>query len=75
MAKKQTRRSISVKGSTYRRFKIRCEREGVSVSGAIEDLLAPLIEGIEDPGAEAYPLSRRRPQSSPEEIASQHFTF
>ncbi len=50
MAKRQSRRTMSVKGSTYRRFKLACEARGQSKSGRLEELIAPDLEGIEDPG-------------------------
>lgn len=61
MAKKQSRRSISVAGSTYRRLAVVCEREGRSVSGRLEELIAPPIEGVEDPnpGATYEPKKRK----------------
>ena len=37
MAKRQTRRSISVKGITYQRLKNFCEEQSLSVSGYLED--------------------------------------
>jgi hypothetical protein len=59
MSKRQTRRSISIKGATYRRFKARCEAEGASVSGRLEEILAPHIEGFPDPSPRAsYPTCR-----------------
>jgi hypothetical protein len=40
MAARQTRRSVSVKGLTYQRIKKHCDREGTSVSGFLEEVLA-----------------------------------
>jgi hypothetical protein len=40
MAKKQTRRSVSVRGSTYEQIKNYCDRNGLSMSEFIEDRIA-----------------------------------
>lgn len=56
MAARQTRRSISIKGKTYRKFKSVCDRQGTAVSARLEEILAPLIEGVPDPGPDqSYP--------------------
>lgn len=78
MAKRQTRRSISVKGITYQRLKNFCESQGMSVSGYLEDIIAsrldeanvPIPEKV-DPRPEPAPKAQR----DPDEIISQHFTF
>lgn len=77
MAKRQTRRSISVKGITYQRLKNFCEEQGLSVSGYLEQIIANNLD------AQNVPVPERvepRPQAKPdaprgEEIISQHFTF
>ena len=76
MAKRQTRRSISVKGITYQRLKNYCEDQGLSVSGYLEQIIAQNLD------AEDVPVPERvepRPESKPvgegDEIISQHFTF
>ena len=77
MAKRQTRRSISVKGITYQRLKNYCESQGMSISGFLEDIIAARLD------AERVPVPKRvEPTPSPapeamssEDIASQHFTF
>jgi hypothetical protein len=59
VAKRQTRRSISITGKTYRRLQAKCIREGVSISGWLEQAIAPHIEGIPDPGPRTgYPTQR-----------------
>jgi hypothetical protein len=59
MSKRQTRRSISIMGKTYRRLQAKCIREGVSISGWLEKTIAPHIAGIEDPGPRTgYPTQR-----------------
>lgn len=43
MSKNQTRRSISVRGETYKRLKAFCQAEGKSMSGVIEDLVTDFL--------------------------------
>jgi hypothetical protein len=40
MAKKQTRRSVSIRGSTYDQIRLYCERNEVSMSEFVEDRIA-----------------------------------
>lgn len=76
MAKKQTRRSISIKGTTYRRLATLCERNGRSVSNYIEELIEPWIIGIDDPGTPPKPKKPEpEPEPNPEDIASGIFSF
>lgn len=89
MAKRQTRRSISVKGITYQRLKNFCEDQNLSVSGYLEDIIAsrldeanvPVPEKV-DPRPAAVPAGAPsasppsgKPAREPDEIISQHFTF
>jgi hypothetical protein len=46
MAKRQTRRSISVKGITYMRLKDYCDAHGKSVSGFLEEIIAEKLDGL-----------------------------
>ncbi|PRQ03576.1 hypothetical protein ENSA5_14500 [Enhygromyxa salina] len=76
MAKRQTRRSISVKGITYQRLKDYCDASGCSVSGYLEEIIAEKLDaaGIPVPTVlKARP--ERKPETQTEEIVSQHFTF
>ncbi|MEM6991253.1 MAG: hypothetical protein AAF721_12165 [Myxococcota bacterium] len=79
MAKRQTRRSISVKGITYQRLKNFCEDSGVSVSGYLEQIIADQLDAQNVPVPEKVdprPAADNKPQSSEEpSIISQHFTF
>ena len=50
MAKRQTRRSISVKGITYQRLKDYCEACGLSVSGYLEDIIAEKLDAARTAG-------------------------
>jgi len=45
MSKKQTRRSISVRGSTYETVRSYCERQGLSMSEFIEERIAGFFGG------------------------------
>jgi hypothetical protein len=79
MAKRQSRRSISVKGITYQRLKNFCESTGLSVSGYLEDIIAAKLDAANVPVPEKV---EPRPKAKPveagqggEEIISQHFTF
>lgn len=74
MAKRQTRRSISLKGATYHRLKVKCDGEGVSVSGWLEDIIAPHIEGIADPGP-TKPQPKPVAPAEEGDPASGYFTF
>ena len=44
MAKRQTRRSISVKGITYQRLKDFCDTNSLSVSGYLEEIIAERLD-------------------------------
>ena len=75
MAKRQTRRSISIKGLTYQRLKDFCESQDRSVSGYLEEIIAERLDAVGAPVPE-----RVEPRPAPktiekEEIVSQHFTF
>jgi hypothetical protein len=76
MAKRQTRRSISVKGITYQRLKDFCDTNALSVSGYLEEIIAERLDaaGVPVPTVlKARP--ERKAEEQPEEIVSQHFTF
>ena len=78
MAKRQTRRSISVKGITYQRIKGFCDANGSSVSGYLEEIIAEKMEAagvdvtpeMEKAAARTYPT-----RSEPEGPVEQYFTF
>ena len=76
MAKRQTRRSISVKGITYQRLKDYCDATGCSVSGYLEEIIA---EKLDAAGVPVPTVLKARPErkadTQTEEIVSQHFTF
>ena len=45
MAKKQTRRSVSIRGTTYDRIRSYCERNGLSMSELVEELISRFFSG------------------------------
>ena len=59
MAKKQTRRSISVSRATYERLKSYCETNGMSMSQFVETRVGDFLG-----------RSIRRPQEAPGEVVS-----
>ena len=74
MAKKQTRKSISVKGITYQRVKDHCDREGISVSGFLEEIIAAKLDalGVPVPTLLRPPPIRPAPPTLP---TNSPFTF
>ena len=76
MAKRQTRRSISVKGITYQRLKDYCDATGCSVSGYLEEIIAEKLDAAGVPVPTVLKARQeRKPDTQTEEIVSQHFTF
>lgn len=75
MAKRQTRRSISVKGITYQRLKDYCRAEGRSVSGYLEEIIAEKLDAAGVPVPTRVEPNPRPKTAEKEEIISQHFTF
>jgi len=76
MAKRQTRRSISVKGITYQRLKNYCEDQNMSVSGYLESIIAERLDAANVPVPEKVePRPSAAKEAPREEIISQHFTF
>ena len=64
MAKKQTRRSISVSGDTYNAVRDYCDEHGLSASGLVTDLLAQyLIDNADGPP----PSTEQRLRDAPDE--------
>jgi len=70
MAKKQTRRSISVSRSTYERLKAFCETQGISMSQFVENRVGDFLSTSDDgpvtftppPRPAAPPAPRPQPQ-------------
>lgn len=80
MAKKTTRRSASLKGTTYYRLRKYCGENGLSVSGYLETLIAKDMEakGIPELTPEEVQemkVYKTEKTLTTDEIASQHFTF
>jgi hypothetical protein len=46
MAKRQTRRALSVKGLTYQRVKKHCDAKGISVSGFVEEIVNARLDAL-----------------------------
>lgn len=74
MAKKQTRKSISVKGITYQRVKDYCDKEGRSVSGFLEDIIAAKLDALGVPVPTVL-RPKALPTPSPARPGNTHFTF
>lgn len=82
MAKKQTRRSISVSRATYERLKAYCETHGISMSQFVETRVGDFLGRVETPARPAVSLPRPTVQKeevedkTPAELtADQIFTF
>jgi hypothetical protein len=75
MAKRQTRRSISVKGITYQRLKNFCDAQSLSISGYLEDLIAEKLDAANVPVPEKVEPRAKPKAPVADEIISQHFTF
>jgi hypothetical protein len=69
MAKKQTRRSISVSRTTYERLKAFCETQNISMSQFVETRVGDFLSspGVDAPAAVAE--ARPRPAPPPRPIA------
>ena len=67
MAKRQTRRSISVKGITYQRLKTYCDSKGKSVSGFLEEIIADRLDAVNAPIPIRLPVAAPLKVSKPVE--------
>jgi len=75
MAKKQTRRSVSIRGSTYELIRQYCEQTNQSMSEFVEERIAEFFgKGKTDKGSKKKPTG---PHLTPEELqdAARYFTF
>jgi hypothetical protein len=80
MAKKQTRRSISVSRTTYERLKSYCETHGISMSQFVETRVGDFLGRGEPPARISLPRpvmkkEETREKSEEELSADQIFTF
>lgn len=73
--KKQRRRTVSMRGSLFRRLQVYCDSRGLSMAAYIEAKIEPDIADVEDPGERlVVPQQPARPRVEPEP-ASGYFTF
>ncbi len=87
MAKKQTRRSVSIRGATYEKIRTYCEKHDLSMSEFVEDLIGQFFSGngatLSTPAAAAPPEPKRKaPMTAQEKLsfdemqdAARFFTF
>jgi hypothetical protein len=87
MAKKQTRRSVSIRGATYEKIRAYCEKHSLSMSEFVEDLIGQFFSGngatLSRPTAAAAPEPKRKtPMTAEEKLdfdemqdAARFFTF
>lgn len=73
MAKIQKRRTISVSGLTYERWRARCTRLGVSMAGEVERMMVAKMDADGEPVPSAEPVPAQA--KTPAEQAAEHFTF
>src|SRR5689334_20375389 len=62
MAKKQTRRSVSLSKETYNLLKTKCDKEGVTMSGVVSQLIEDYLSGNLRPAP-----NNKQAQEEPEE--------
>jgi hypothetical protein len=67
MAKKQTRRSVSIRGTTYDRIRSYCELEGISMSEFVEQRIAAFFDGSERAAAPAKAAPKPAKPTAPVE--------
>lgn len=71
MAKKQTRRSVSIRGSTYEQIRKYCERQGMSMSEFVEARIATFFgNGGSREDSDGEPLGEDELKD-----AARYFTF
>jgi hypothetical protein len=76
MAKRQTRRSVSIKGATYLRAKALAAKNADSVSNLLERLIANACDAAEiRKFTRDEAIAARAPATPAEEIIRAHFTF
>jgi hypothetical protein len=74
MAKKQTRRSVSIRGTTYDRIRNYCEKNGISMSEFVEARIAEFFDGPmvsePKPSTVSKPVPRPKPvKAAPKKVA------
>ena len=73
MSKKQTRRSVSIRGSTYEMIRTYCERRGISMSEFVEEQVASFFGN----GGSKQHKEKDSDRLKPDELhdAARFFTF
>jgi len=71
MAKKQTRRSVSIRGSTYDQIRKYCERHSISMSEFVEDRISTFFGN----GGSREDSSDSKLEKSELQDAARFFTF
>lgn len=76
MAKKQTRRSVSIRGSTYELIQQYCKQNDQSMSEFVEERIAAFF-GIGDEDTDSKEKPKNKPRLSVNEMqdAARFFTF
>lgn len=76
MAKKQTRRSVSIRGSTYELIQQYCKQNNQSMSEFVEERIAAYF-GTGDEDADSNEKPKNKPRMSVNELqdAARFFTF
>ncbi len=72
MAKKQTRRSVSIRGSTYEQIRKYCERNNVSMSEFVEEQIAHFFG---NGGSKREESAEERIEPDQLQDAARYFTF
>ena len=77
MAKKQTRRSVSIRGSTYELIQQYCKQNDQSMSEFVEERIAAFFGTDEDDDSDSKEKPKNKPRLSVNELqdAARFFTF
>lgn len=77
MAKKQTRRSVSIRGSTYELIRQYCEQNSISMSEFVEERIAEFFGQGKSAEGEGEGKTVSKSRLSPDELqeAARYFTF
>lgn len=77
MAKKQTRRSVSIRGSTYELIQQHCKQNNQSMSEFVEERISSFFGMDDDDEADSNEKPKNKPRMSVNELqdAARFFTF
>lgn len=77
MAKKQTRRSVSIRGATYELIRQYCEQNGLSMSEFVEERIAEFFGQSTGRKSKSGKKAPSQSRLSPDELqeAARYFTF